>query len=205
VGVEFRELSVPDAYRIRLDPRVDERGLFMEWFQLERFTEAIGQPLAIRQANLSVSRRGVLRGVHYADVPPGQAKYVTAVAGRVLDFVVDLRVGSPRFGAWDSVVLDDVDREAVYLAEGLGHAFVALSETATVTYLVNETYNPSAEHTVDALDPELGLILPDELGEPILSDRDRSAPSLLEALAAGALPAWDAAQELSATRRREVV
>ena len=75
----------------------------------------------LAQMNISVSRRGTVRGIHFADVPPGQAKYVQCLAGRILDVVVDIRVGSPAFGQWEAVELDDVTRSALYLAEGLGH------------------------------------------------------------------------------------
>ncbi|MCZ9337371.1 dTDP-4-dehydrorhamnose 3,5-epimerase, partial [Streptomyces sp. TRM76130] len=98
------------------------------------FREATGYDLSLAQANCSVSRRGVLRGVHFSEVPPGQAKYVTCVRGAVLDVVVDLRTGSPGFGRWEAVRLDDDTRHAVFLAEGLGHAFMALSDDATVVY-----------------------------------------------------------------------
>ncbi len=94
------------------------------------------------QVNTSVSRRGVVRGIHYADIPPGQAKYVTCQRGAVLDFAIDIRVGSPTFGQWDSELLDAVDRRAIYLAEGLGHAFVALQDDSTVTYLVSSPFDP---------------------------------------------------------------
>ncbi|GMA94276.1 hypothetical protein GCM10025881_11000 [Pseudolysinimonas kribbensis] len=90
-----------------------------------------------------------MRGIHFADVPRGQAKYVTATRGAVLDYAIDIRVGSPTFGRWDSVLLDDVDRRAIYVAEGLGHCFVALTDDATVSYLVSDTYSPTAEHGVN--------------------------------------------------------
>ena len=90
-------------------------------------------------------------------MPPSQAKYVTAVAGSLLDFIVDIRVGSPTFGQWDAVLLDTVDRRAVYLSEGLGHAFCALEDDTTVIYLCSAAYSPSREHGIHPLDPELGL------------------------------------------------
>jgi dTDP-4-dehydrorhamnose 3,5-epimerase len=119
---------------------------------------------------------------------------VTAPHGAVLDFVVDIRVGSPTFGRWDSVRLDDVDRRAVYLAEGLGHAFIALTEGAVVSYLVSDVYSPTREHGLNPLDPDVGLEFPAEAGEPLLSAKDAAAPGLHEAAAAGLLPTWDAAQ-----------
>ena len=107
---------------------------------------AVGHRLDLQQANCSVSAAGVLRGIHFADVPPGQAKYVTCVKGAVLDVAIDVRVGSPTFGTWDAVLLDDVDRRAVYLSEGLGHAFLSLEDDSTVLYLCSTGYSPGREH-----------------------------------------------------------
>jgi len=110
----------------------------------------------------------------------------------VLDFVIDIRVGSPTFGQWDSVLLDTVDLRAVYVAEGLGHCFVALTDDARVSYLVSDVYNPSAEHAINPLDPEVGLVFPPEAGELVLSPKDTEAPGLGDAAASGLLPNWDA-------------
>ena len=192
--MNIRELSVADAYEITPVQRADDRGLFLEWYRFDLLEEVIGHPLQLRQANKSVSKRGVVRGIHFADIPPGQAKYVTVASGAVLDFVVDIRVGSPTFGQWDTVLLDTVDHRAIYLAEGLGHAFVALTEDATATYLVSDTYSPGREHGINPLDPELGLQVPAEAGELLLSPKDTEAPSLAEAAAAGLLPSWDDAR-----------
>jgi len=197
--VQIRELAVPDAYEITPRQFGDDRGVFLEWYRHDRLTEAVGHPLDLRQANTSVSRRGVVRGIHFADVPRGQAKYVTVTHGAVLDFAIDIRVGSPTFGHWDSVLLDTVDRRAIYLAEGLGHAFVALSDEATVSYLVSDTYNPAVEHGIDPLDPEIGLEFPIGPGELILSGKDRDAPTLAEAGASGLLPRWDDVRDHYAT------
>jgi dTDP-4-dehydrorhamnose 3,5-epimerase len=169
----------------------DDRGAFLEWYRDDRLSAAVGHPLRLAQANCSLSRRGVLRGVHFADVAPGQAKYVTCVAGAVLDVAVDIRVGSPTFGRWDSVRLDDVDRRAVYLAEGLGHAFMALSERATVVYLCSEGYAPNREHELYPLDAELAIAWPQGL-EPVLSVKDAAAPSLAQARERGLLPSYAA-------------
>lgn len=195
-------MSIPDAYLIRPVKHEDERGLFLEWFQTERVQEALGYEFVVRQANTSVSRRGVFRGIHYADLPPGQAKYVTVTSGAILDYVVDLRVGSPTFARWEAVRLDDADRHAVFLAEGLGHAFIALTEQATVSYLVSDVYRPDREHAVHPLDPEIALTLPADVGEPILSDKDAEAPSLAEALRSGVLPQWGEARTMYDSRRQ---
>ena len=186
--MEIRELSVPDAYVVTPTQFGDNRGVFFEWYRFDRLAQTIGHPLDLRQANSSVSRRGVVRGIHFADVPRGQAKYVTVPHGAALDFVVDIRLGSPQFGKWDSVLLDNVDHRAVYLAEGLGHCFVALIDDAVVSYLVSDIYNPAAERAVSPLDPEIGLIFPPESGELIFSPKDATAPNLRDAELAGMLP-----------------
>lgn len=193
--MQIRELSVPGAWEITPIQRADDRGVFLEWYRFDVLSEAVGHPLDLRQANTSVSKRGVVRGIHFADVPRGQAKYVTVTHGAVLDFAVDIRVGSPTFGRWDSVRLDTVDRRAIYLSEGLGHAFVALTDDATVSYLVSDTYNPTAEHGIDPLDADIALVFPAEAGEPLLSPKDTEAPTLAEAADRGLLPAWDAVLE----------
>jgi len=202
--VQIRELSIPDAYEITPVQRADDRGVFLEWYRFDRLEETIGHAIDLRQANTSVSSKGVVRGIHFADIPIGQAKYVTATHGAVLDYVIDIRVGSPTFGQWDTVRLDDVDRRAIYLSEGLGHMFVALSDGATVSYLVSDVYNPSREHGINPLDPELELVFPEEAGELLLSPKDTEAPSLSEAAAAGLLPTWGDARafydSLSTTR-----
>ncbi|MFC7590554.1 dTDP-4-dehydrorhamnose 3,5-epimerase family protein [Nonomuraea antimicrobica] len=161
----------------------------MEGFRAADLREALGHSMELAQVNCSISRRGVLRGLHFADVPPGQAKYVMCVSGAVLDVAVDLRVGSPTFGRWEAVRLDDSARCGLYLAEGLGHGFLALSESATVVYLCSTAYDPAREHGVHPLDPDLAIEWPLD-GEPVLSAKDAAAPTLQQALDAGLLPTW---------------
>ncbi|GGO17267.1 dTDP-4-dehydrorhamnose 3,5-epimerase [Microbispora rosea subsp. aerata] len=178
------------AYVVTPALHEDDRGVFLEWFRADRFREAVGHGLNLAQANCSVSRKGVLRGVHYAQVPPSQAKYVTCVSGAVLDVVVDIRVGSPTFGEWEAFRLDDESRRGLYVAEGLGHAFMALTDNATVVYLCSESYNPGREHGVHPLDPALGIAWPRDL-EPVLSPKDAAAPTLEQARAEGMLPLYE--------------
>lgn len=188
--MKARELDVAGAWEITPQIHTDARGAFYEWFTDSGFREFSGHRLDLRQANCSVSSARVLRGLHFARVPPSQAKYVTCVRGSVFDVVVDIRVGSPTFGRWDAVRLDDRDRRTIYISEGLGHAFLALEDDSTVMYLCSAQYDPQREHTVTPLDPALGIEWPAIDGEPILSDRDRQAPTLGEAEAAGLLPTW---------------
>ena len=191
--MEWRKLSIPGAWEITPAVHGDSRGAFFEWFTEDRFAETVGHGFDMRQANCSISAAGVLRGLHFAQLPPSQAKYVTCVRGAVFDVVVDIRVGSPTFGRWDAVTLDDREHRAVYLSEGLGHAFLALHDDSVVTYLCSAGYDPAREHTVNALDPALGIDWPFD-GEVTLSDRDRAAPTLAQAQEAGVLPTFEEAR-----------
>jgi dTDP-4-dehydrorhamnose 3,5-epimerase len=186
--MKISALSIEGSWEITPVQHGDPRGVFLEWYRFDRLTEAVGHPLRLAQANLSTSTRGVVRGIHFAQVPPGQAKYVTCVRGAVLDVVVDLRLGSPTFGRWEAVRLDDVDRRAVYLAEGLGHGFCALTDDVSISYLCSEVYNPAREFAVHPLDPQLAIDWPTD--SPLLSARDAAAPSLAEALEKGLLPSY---------------
>jgi dTDP-4-dehydrorhamnose 3,5-epimerase len=188
--VQVDELKIPGAWAFTPRQFPDPRGVFLEWFKGDVVAEAVGHRLSLAQANHSVSSRGTLRGVHFAQVPPSQAKYVYCTRGAVLDIVVDIRVGSPTFGVSDAVRLDDVDRRGVYLSEGLGHAFLALTDDANVTYLCSQPYAPAREHGIHPLDPALELPLPDDV-PPLLSDKDAAAPTLAEAQEQGLLPAYD--------------
>jgi len=196
--VGFRKLAVPGAWEVTPEIHRDGRGSLSEWFTGRAFAEMTGHRFELRQANCSVSDAGVLRGLHFAEVPPGQAKYVTCVQGSVFDVVVDIRVGSPTYGRWDSVLLDDVDRRSTYISEGLAHGFLALQDQSTVVYLCSAPYDPQREHTIAATDPAIGIEWPLPESELRLSDRDAGAPRLEQVRAAGLLPSWDEAQRFIA-------
>src|SRR5665647_3274916 len=157
--MDVRALSIEGAFEITPRQFSDERGVFLESFRGDRLAKAIGHRPDIIQTNVSVSSRGTVRGVHFADVPPSQAKYVTALSGSFID---------------------TVDRRAIYLAEGLGHVICCLEDDSTVMYLCSATHAPTREHAINPLDPELGLVLPEGL-TPVLSAKDAAAPCLSEA------------------------
>ncbi|WP_043653293.1 dTDP-4-dehydrorhamnose 3,5-epimerase family protein [Cellulosimicrobium cellulans] len=197
--MQVRELSIAGAWEITPRQFGDDRGVFLEWFKDGIFQEATGRALDLQQANLSVSAAGVLRGVHFADIPPSQAKYVTCPRGAVLDVVVDIRTGSPTFGQWDAVLLDEIDRRAIFLSEGLGHAFCSLEDGSVVTYLCSAPYAPGREHGINPLDPELGIQWPitGRDGTPLtyeLSAKDADAPTLAQAATSGLLPTFEQAR-----------
>ncbi|GAA1853268.1 dTDP-4-dehydrorhamnose 3,5-epimerase [Myceligenerans crystallogenes] len=204
--MQYRELSVPGAFEITPKQFGDPRGLFLEAFTARAFEDAVGHSFDLQQANCSVSAAGVLRGIHFADVPPGQAKYVQCLRGAVLDVVVDLRVGSPTFGRWDGVLLDDTDRRAIYLSEGLGHAFLSLEDHSTVMYFCSAGYAPEREHGIHPLDEQIGIEWPATARDgspltPLLSEKDDKAPTLEEAGRQGLLPSMESVGDFLATRR----
>jgi dTDP-4-dehydrorhamnose 3,5-epimerase len=201
--VTARELDVPGAWELSPTLRSDPRGVFFEWFTEGGFAELTGHRFNFAQANCSVSSAGTLRGLHYAQVPPSQAKYVTCVRGSVFDVVVDIRVGSPTFGRWDSVLLDDRGRRSVYLSEGLAHGFLALEDDSTVMYLCSAPYAPAREHTVCPTDPAIGVEWPLVDGvAPTLSERAAAAPTIDELRSSGMLPTWESTQAFVEGLRR---
>jgi dTDP-4-dehydrorhamnose 3,5-epimerase len=187
--MQVRELAISGAFVFAPQAFPDNRGLFTAPYQEPAFVKALGHPLRLAQINHSLSRKGTIRGVHFADTPPGQAKYVYCPRGALLDVVVDVRVGSPTFGHWTSTRLDAVDYNALYLAEGLGHAFIALEDDTVMCYLCSTGYNPAGEHGITPLDAALRLPWPADL-EQVLSDKDVAAPTLADAEAAGILPRY---------------
>ena len=194
-------LDIDGAWTFTPRIQADRRGSFLEWFRNAAIMADLGRSLEVAQANCSVSRRGAIRGIHFSDVPPGQAKYVTCVSGSIMDVVVDLRVGSPGYGRWTAVPLDDQTRRAVFVAEGLGHGFVTLSDQATVLYLCSTPYAPDREHGVNPLDADIGIAWPE--GVPaILSDKDKTAPTVAEARSAGLLPDYEACRAYAAALRK---
>jgi dTDP-4-dehydrorhamnose 3,5-epimerase len=197
--MKIRPLTIEGAFEVTPVQRGDARGVFLEWYRFDHLAAEVGHPLRLAQANISISAAGVVRGIHFADVPPGQAKYVTCTRGALLDVIVDIRVGSATFGQWEAILLDDVDRRCVYIAEGLGHGFCAVSDHATLTYLCSETYNPTGEHTVHPLDPALDITWPTDV--PILSERDAAAPMLAEAEQRGMLPDFTVCRDFTRSLR----
>lgn len=193
--MEVRELSIPGAWEITPAIHRDSRGLLFEWLTDRGFSAFAGHRLDVRQANCSVSSAGVLRGLHFAQLPPSQAKYLTCVSGSVFDVVVDIRLGSPTFGQWDSVVLDASNHNTIYISEGLAHGFLVLQDNSTLMYLCSAEYNPQREHTICATDPALAIDWPVVDGAAAsLSDRDAAAPSFDEVRASGLLPTWEETQ-----------
>ncbi len=196
--MQVNELAIEGVWSFTPLQRPDDRGVFLEAFKADMLRTASGHSLALEQMNISVSKLGTVRGVHFAQVPPGQAKYVQCFSGRILDIVVDIRVGSPTFGEWDAIELNDENRIGLYISEGLGHAFCALSDSVTVGYLCSEPYAPGREHGIHPLDPALGLPFPEGTAA-LLSPKDAAAPTLAQAAELGLLPSYEECKEFIAT------
>ncbi|ARA94461.1 MAG: dTDP-4-dehydrorhamnose 3,5-epimerase [Bacteroidetes bacterium] len=161
-----------------IEPRVfhDDRGFFLEQWNAERY-RAHGLPGQFVQDNLSCSRRGVLRGLHFQN-PHAQGKLVTVLSGAVFDVAVDLRVGSPTFGRWTAVELTAENRRQFYIPEGFAHGFLALEDDTLVQYKCTAPYAPTAEQSLRWDDPDIAIAWPDL--DPVLSPKDAAAPFLRE-------------------------
>ena len=161
-----------------LEPKVfgDSRGFFMETWNLRRYREA-GIPLDFVQDNISFSRRGTLRGLHFQN-PTAQGKLLHVLQGEVFDVAVDIRRSSPTFGKWHGLILSAENKRQFYIPPGFAHGFAVLSETALFQYKCTDFYTPSCEVTLQWDDPNVGIQWP--VDSPLLSDKDRKGLSLRE-------------------------
>lgn len=154
-----------------IEPQVfgDSRGFFMESWSKARY-EAAGLPEAFCQDNVSLSAKGVLRGLHFQH-PQGQGKLLSVLQGEVFDVAVDIRVGSPTFGKWIGVRLSSENKRQLYVPEGFAHGFCVMSDIALFMYKCTAYYNPQTEAGLLWNDPDIGIAWP--AGEPLLSAKDR--------------------------------
>ncbi|MFI6026209.1 dTDP-4-dehydrorhamnose 3,5-epimerase family protein [Amycolatopsis magusensis] len=193
--MQMRALAVDGAFEFSPKVYPDDRGFFVSPFQEDAFRDAVGHPsIPVAQTNHSMSRRGVIRGVHYTVTPPGVAKHVYCARGRALDIVVDTRVGSPTFGRSEAVLFDQQDFRSVYFPVGVGHAFIALEDETVMSYLLTSAYVPKYELSISIFDPALQLSIPDGI-DGIQSQRDTVAPTLDEARLAGLLPDYETCRQ----------
>lgn len=183
------DLSLPNAHLVSPVRHTDRRGFFYEAFRSDTVSGAIGYPFRVRQFHCSVSRRGTIRGIHGTLLPPGQEKLVTCVRGEIMDVAVDLRLGSPTFGRYEMIRQAAGNGVSLYLADGFGHAFLALTDDACVTFLCSEEYRHGTMVHVDALDPDIGIPW-NVTGQPVMSVKDAGAPTLARAADMGLLPTY---------------
>lgn len=178
---DFEKLYLPEVVLIKPKIFTDERGFFLEIFKQSEF-KGFGIETLFIQGNMSFSKKGVLRGLHYQKHPKAQGKLVTCVRGEIFDVAVDIRKGSPTFGKWVSVILSEKTKNMLWIPEGFAHGFLVLSEYAEVLYLVTGSeYVPQYEGGIIWNDPNIGINWPlRDVGEPILSQKDKALPKLSE-------------------------
>lgn len=155
--MSFTPLKIAGAWLHTPTIFPDDRGNFHEVFKASEIEAALGRTFPVLQVNQSVSKKGVVRGIHWTDSDLGQAKYVSCSKGAIWDFVVDVRPHSPTFGQWDAVVLSQDNALAVLVSEGLGHGFLALEDESVTRYLCTSEFDPTNERTINPFDPKIAL------------------------------------------------
>jgi dTDP-4-dehydrorhamnose 3,5-epimerase len=188
--VTLQELSIQGSYLATHNVFPDERGLFREWFKADEIA-TIDPEYKVRQANYSLSKKSVIRGIHYSLAPEGQAKLVTCASGSIVDVLIDLRVGSPTYLKIEYIELAEDSGKVAYIPTGVGHGFVVISDVASVVYLTSSEYAPEFERSICPTDPELAINWQLPLGQSgIISAADIGAPTLALATKSGELPAF---------------
>jgi len=186
----LHKLSIEGAYLLTHRVFPDERGIFREWFKAEEIG-SIDKDYSVQQANYSKSKQWVIRGIHYSLAPEGQSKVVTCADGKIVDVLVDLRLGSPTYLKVEYIELLEDSGNVVYIPSGVGHGFIVESESAAIVYLTSSGYSPEYEKAICPTDPELGIQWPLPNGEVgIISRADTEASTLMQAKAFGALPTY---------------
>ena len=180
----FSPSLIPDVWVGENEVFRDSRGTFQEWFSARSLPDSI--TFIPKQANVSTSKKGVIRGLHFSIAPTVQSKIVTCVSGAVRDVFVDLRSGSKTFLQWGYQDLTPESGTCVYIGHGIGHGFQALEDSSTVAYLLDSEYRPDMEYGVSPFDTKLNISWP--LSDFELSEKDKKAPTIEELISVGKLP-----------------
>ena len=198
--MKITPLEIEGAWLAESNVFPDKRGAFREWFKFEEIQDTTGINFSVKQANISLSNEGVIRGIHYSLTEAGQAKWITCAAGHVLDVIVDIRPDSATYKKVVKVDLKGGEGRAILIGAGLGHGFLALENNSVVSYMLSSVYSPKDEFEINPLDKELDinweLNLVGGTGL-IISDKDARAPMLSERFAENQLPRWQLTQNFS--------
>jgi len=186
--MELIPLGIEGVWLVESPVFRDNRGRFREWFKSEIIEKTCGRKFDIQQANISLSSKGTLRGIHYSIAPSGQAKWITCVVGSIQDVIVDIRPNSPTFGKWIDIELSGDSGSAIFISEGLGHGFLALEDDTAVAYLVSTPFSPENEYEINPLDQAIGINWRIEFDLLKISEKDQLALTLSEQNLAGKLP-----------------
>lgn len=184
--MQIKELDISGVYLVETEAFQDNRGIFFEWFRKDILFENTKIDFTPVQANLSVSKINTIRGIHFSLSQFGQSKLVTCPKGAIWDVVVDIRPNSPTFKKWISIELNAESGYAILVSGKLGHSFFTLKDESVVTYILDSYYDSNTEYSINPLDSELSIAWP--TGAPLLSNRDRFAPTLNELLVNNKLP-----------------
>lgn len=191
--MKLTPLGIEGAWLAESPVWSDDRGFFREWFKREEVFSKTGIDFSAQQANISISNKGVIRGIHYSMAPDGQAKWVTCVTGAVIDVIVDIRPNSPTFKKIEYIDLKGNENRSVLIGEGLGHGFISLEDGSSLSYLLSTPYHPEAEFEILPTDETLKinwhLNLVGQFGI-VLSPEDALAPTLEERKIQDKLPQW---------------
>ena len=186
--MEIKPLDIDGSWIAESKILRDNRGTFREWFKLPDLNSATSCNFQVEQANISESSKGTLRGIHYSLAKGGQAKWITCVTGSIRDIVIDIRPDSKTFGKWIEVLLSGESGQAVFIGEGLGHAFLSMQDQTVVAYLTSSPFSSKDEFAINPLDPDIGIKWGLGAAELRISEKDFHAPGLKEREAEGKLP-----------------
>lgn len=175
---EFSKLQIPDVILVKLPKFHDWRGFFSETYKKSVFAEN-GINADFKQDNCSLSKKGVLRGLHYQLAPAAQGKLVRVVSGKVFDVAIDIRRSSPHFGKWVSYVLSAEEGNALWIPEGFAHGFLAMEDDTIVNYKTTSEYSKEHERGIIWNDSAISINWP--IREPIVSEKDNVYPNLSDA------------------------
>lgn len=186
--MEIKKLRILGALEFSTQIFSDERGSFREWINLEKIKREVDFSFPVIQGNISHSKLGVIRGVHFSNSAKGQGKFVTCISGKIVDVLVDLRLGSPTYLVKEYVYLDPTRAKSVYIPTGVGHGFASQEDDSVVCYLLTSEYDPATEQTIYPFDVELGIDW--NTKNSILSSRDSSAQTFAQAKALNLLTSY---------------
>ncbi len=181
--MDFTPLAIDGAWLANSPVWRDNRGIFREWFKREEILSKTGIDFSVQQANISISNKGVIRGIHYSLAPEGQAKWVTCTTGSIIDVIIDIRPNSPTYKKIEYIHLNAEEGKAVLIGKGLGHGFIALEDKSTVAYLLSSNYEPQYEYEINPMDPELKIDWQKErvgIKDVVMSAKDEKSPTLKE-------------------------
>ena len=177
--MKVTSLKIPEVKLLEPNVIEDERGCFFESFNQKKFNELVKPGINFVQDNHSISRKGVLRGLHYQKPPFAQGKLVRVILGEVFDVAVDLRKSSSTFGKWVGEIISSNSKKQLWIPEGFAHGFLTLSDSSEFLYKVTEFYSPGHEHSLIWNDESIDIIWP--INNPILSSKDINGGNLADA------------------------